>query len=57
MYRKFPAEDGEYVDADGVRYCLEWCRRVRPAEGWTEFETPEKCLEIWGLTCEPLMAQ
>lgn len=47
-------DDGDFLRTDGVRFALQRARRVRPATGWTVFETPEECLEAWGVTYSPL---
>lgn len=49
-FRKEENADGEYLAKDGVRFTLQQARRVRPAEGWTVFETQEDCLTAWGLS-------
>lgn len=57
MYFKIREDkEGEYRKQNGTRYSLQWCRRVRPADGWAVFETPDDCLAAWGLTYEPLPA-
>lgn len=47
-------EEGEYLRADGVRYLLQQCRRVRPADSWEEFPSLEECLTAWRLTYAPI---
>lgn len=54
MYFKAEQEDkGDYTREDGVKFELQQARRVRPADGWTEFESLEECLASWGLTYAP----
>jgi len=56
-FRKLQSEYGSYVDAEGVRYTVEWCSCVyspgkqTPEQfGYEPHETQEKALETWGLT-------
>lgn len=49
-FRKEEDADGVYLSKDGVRFSLQQARRVRPAAGWTVFETLEDCLTAWGLS-------
>lgn len=46
-------ENGEYIRHDGVRFALLKARRVRPADGWSDFDTLDDCLEAWGLIYNP----
>lgn len=58
IYRRTEAAQGSYVDADGARWNVECCRRIRTREGvdagWTEFATAEAALTEWGLEYDPL---
>lgn len=56
-FRKIQSEYGSYVDAEGVRYTVEWCSYIYSPEnltpeqmGYEPHETQEKALEAWGLT-------
>lgn len=57
IYQKRQQDDGDYTDADGVRWIVNFFRRVRTPEGvnvgWTEFPSLEAALEAWGLIYEP----
>lgn len=55
MYRHTENPQGDYVNRAGQRYLLEWCRRVRPSNGWTQFDSLEECLATWELTFSPLI--
>lgn len=46
-------EEGDYTSKEGTRFVLRHARRVRPADGWTVFETLEMCLNAWGLIYNP----
>jgi hypothetical protein len=51
--RKTQDENGNYVNADGVRYRVEWCEEVLGAEpealGYEPFRSVEAAREYWGL--------
>lgn len=56
-FKRTECEYGNYVDADGVRYTVEWCSRIYSPEnltpeqlGYEPYETQEDALEKWGLT-------
>ncbi len=53
IYRKQEQADGEYTDAEGSRWAVDCCRRVRTPEGvnvgWTEFPSLDAALAAWGL--------
>lgn len=51
-YRKDPDNTGDYRSEEGERYSLIGVLNVRPADGWTWFDTTEECLTVWGLTPE-----
>lgn len=53
MYRKIESALGDYVDGQQKRYDLECCRRIRPATGWTSFDTKENCVNTWQLKYLP----
>ena len=55
-FRKTQREFGSYIDAEGVRYTVEWCSRIvspgneTPEDlGYEACETLETALEAWGL--------
>lgn len=58
IYRKKEQIDGEYVDAEGTRWAVDCCRRIRTTDGvnvgWTEFPSLDDALEAWGLHAQPL---
>ena len=54
--RKTQSEYGGYVDADGVRYSVEWCATMYTpdgsepdAHGYEPFRSVEAAVEYWGL--------
>lgn len=60
-YYKEENENGDFTDAQDIRYSLTECYRViapdgrRNAElGYTEFENMDECLAAWGLTYSPI---
>ena len=58
-YAKFKSPDGEYADAQGIRYDVSTVRRVRSPQGLNvgheQFPSLAAALEAWGLTCyEPV---
>lgn len=55
-FKKTVSEYGSYVDAEGVRYTVEWCSRIvspgneTPEElGYEPFENMDSAIAIWGL--------
>lgn len=47
---------GNYVDAEGNRYVIEWCNKLITPDGSTEedhgyehYESVDKACEVWGL--------
>lgn len=40
-------EGGAYQDENGTCFSLQQARRVRPANGWTRFDSLEECLAAW----------
>lgn len=64
--RRHPSEYGNYVDADGTRYTVEWCHKLLTPDGSTEadhgyepHESVEAACEAWGLVpyVDPEMAE
>lgn len=56
-YKKEKTEYGSYVDAEGVRYMVEWCntiyspKNLTPEQlGYEPYENQDEALEAWGLT-------
>lgn len=56
-FRKTESEFGSYIDADGVRYTVEWCSAIYSPDnltpeqlGYEPFENQDEALEVWGLT-------
>lgn len=56
-FRKTQSEYGNYADADGVRYTVEWCSCIYSPDnltpeqlGYESFENQEEALAAWGLT-------
>ena len=56
-FRKAESEFGSYIDADGVRYTVEWCSAIYSPDnltpeqlGYEPFENQDEALEVWGLT-------
>lgn len=58
IYCKTQQADGDYEDAEGTRWAVDCCRRIRTPEGvnvgWTEFPSLEAALEAWELHARPL---
>lgn len=54
LVRQTQDDNGNYVDADGMRYRVDWCEEVIGAEpeqlGYAGFASFEEALELWGLT-------
>ncbi len=54
--RRWEAAEGDYVDADGTRWCVRWGNTVlenwvaNEQLGYDEFASIEDALEAWGLT-------
>lgn len=53
IYCKIVQVDGDYIDAEGTRWMVNSCRRIRTTEGvnvgWTEFPSLDTALKAWGL--------
>ena len=56
-FRKTQSEYGSYVDAEGVRYTVEWCSCIYSPDnltpkqmGYEQHKNQEAALEVWGLT-------
>ena len=56
-FRKIQSEYGSYVDAEGVRYTVEWCSCIYSPEnftpeqlGYSPHENQDAALAAWGLT-------
>ena len=56
-FRKTESEYGDYVDAEGVRWVVEWCSRIYSPEnftpeqlGYEPHENQDAALTAWGLT-------
>ena len=56
-FRKIQSEYGSYVDAEGVRYTVEWCSTIYSPDnitpeqmGYEPYENQEEALSAWGLT-------
>lgn len=54
--RRTPAEYGNYVDAAGTHYTVEWCHKLLTPDGSTEadhgyeqHDSVDAALEAWGL--------
>ena len=54
--RRIPSEFGNYVDAAGTRYTVEWCHKLLTPDGSTEADhgyelhaSVESACEAWGL--------
>lgn len=54
--RRTPAEYGNYVDANGQRYLVQWCSTMltpdgsTPADhGYEQYASVEAACEAWGL--------
>ena len=52
-FKKEESEYGEYTDTLGQRWSISECRRVRPTDGWTRFDSRAECLAAWGLAPYP----
>jgi hypothetical protein len=55
--RRIPAEYGNYVDANGTRYIVQWCHKLLTPDGSTEADhgyeqhnSIEAACEKWGLS-------
>lgn len=64
--RRIPSEYGNYVDADGTRYAVEWCHKLLTPDGSTEADhgyeqhaSVGAACEAWGLEpyVDPEMAE
>ena len=56
-FRKIQSEYGSYVDAEGVRYAVEWCSciyspdNITPEQmGYEQYKNQAEAVEAWGLT-------
>lgn len=56
-FRKTESEYGNYVDAEGVRWVVEWCSRIYSPDnktpeqlGYEPHENQDAALAAWGLT-------
>jgi len=56
-FRKTQSEYGNYVDANGERYTVEWCSCIySPSKqtpeqlGYEQFDNEKAALTTWGLT-------
>ena len=56
-FRKTQSEYGNYVDANGVRYTVDWCsaiyspKNLTPEQlGYEPHESMEDALSVWSLT-------
>lgn len=56
-FRKTESEYGAYVDAEGIRYTVEWCSCIYSPEnltpeqlGYESHACMEDALSTWGLT-------
>ena len=54
LVRQTQDDNGNYVDADGMRYRVDWCEEVIGAEpetlGYEPFRSVDAACEYWGLT-------
>lgn len=55
--RKTENKNGGYVDAEGVRYTVEWCVKIITPDGSTEadhgyerHESIQAACDVWGLS-------
>lgn len=55
-FRKTESEYGNYVDAQGTRYIVDWCSAIYSPDnltpeqlGYEPYENQDEALEAWGL--------